>query len=75
MDDYIRCFRAPRAIAAVWADFRASPGPGLAHDEESIAAGQKVECPVLVLWGQRVRPAPVTIRRLSDSSTRPTSAA
>ena len=53
MDDYIRCFRDPRTIAAVCADFRASPGPDLAHDEESIAAGQKVECPVLVLWGTK----------------------
>jgi haloacetate dehalogenase len=51
MADYIRCFRDQRAIAAVCADFRASPGPDLAHEEESIAAGQKVLCPVLVLWG------------------------
>jgi haloacetate dehalogenase len=32
MEDYIRCFRDPRAIAGVCADFRASPGPDLAHD-------------------------------------------
>jgi haloacetate dehalogenase len=51
MADYIRCLRDPRAIAAVCADFRASPGADLAHDEQSIAAGQKVQCPVLVLWG------------------------
>ena len=63
MADYIRCFSDPRAIAAICADFRASPGPDLAHDEESIAAGQKVDCPVLVLWGTpgkgrpRLRPA------------------
>ena len=57
MEDYIRCFRDPRGIAAVCADFRASPGPDLAHDEESIAAGQKVECPVLVLWGTHCPPA------------------
>jgi haloacetate dehalogenase len=58
MDDYIRCFRDPRAIAAICADFRASPGPDLAHDEESIAAGQKVECPVLVLWGTQGKAGP-----------------
>jgi haloacetate dehalogenase len=51
MDDYIRCLSDPRTIAAVCADFRASPGPDLVHDEESIAVGQKIECPVLVLWG------------------------
>ena len=53
MDDYIRCLRDPRAIAAFCADFRASPGPDLAHDEETIAAGQRIECPVLVLWGSQ----------------------
>jgi haloacetate dehalogenase len=58
MDDYIRCFRDPGAIAAVCADFRASPGPDLAHDEESIAAGHKVECPVLVLWGTKGKAGP-----------------
>ena len=58
MDDYIRCFRDPRAIAAVCADFRATPGLDLAHDEESIAAGQKIECPVLVLWGTQLATGP-----------------
>jgi len=58
MEDYIRCFRDQRAIAAVCADFRASPGPDLAHDEENIAAGQKVECPVLVLWGTQLMVGP-----------------
>ncbi len=53
MEDYIRCFRDPRTIAAVCADFRASPGADLAHDEKSIAAGQKVDCPVLVVWGMQ----------------------
>jgi haloacetate dehalogenase len=58
MADYIRCFRDPRAIAAVCADFRASPGADLAHDEESIAAGQKVQCPVLVIWGTQLASGP-----------------
>ncbi|HXW33366.1 MAG TPA: alpha/beta hydrolase [Acidimicrobiales bacterium] len=51
MDDYIRCFRDPRAIAACCADFRSSPGIDLDHDDETAAARQKIECPVLVLWG------------------------
>jgi len=51
MDDYIRCFRDPRAIAAICADFRASLGTDLAHDDQTIAAGQRIDCPVLVLWG------------------------
>jgi haloacetate dehalogenase len=51
MADYVRCFSDPSAIASSCADFRASLGIDFAHDEETIAAGQKVECPVLVLWG------------------------
>jgi pimeloyl-ACP methyl ester carboxylesterase len=58
MADYIRCFADPRAIAAVCADFRASPGADLAHDEESLAAGQKVQCPVLVIWGTQLKAGP-----------------
>jgi haloacetate dehalogenase len=41
----------PGAIASSCADFRAMMGPDLVQDEESIAAGQKVECPVLILYG------------------------
>jgi haloacetate dehalogenase len=51
MEDYIRCFRDPKTIAGSCADFRSSPGTDLADDEETIAAGQKVECPLLLLWG------------------------
>lgn len=51
MADYVGCFSDPRAIASSCADFRASLGIDLAHDEETNAAGQKVERPVLVLWG------------------------
>jgi haloacetate dehalogenase len=51
MDDYIRCFRDPRTIAASCADFRASASTDLIDDEETSAAKQKIECPVLVLWG------------------------
>lgn len=62
MDDYIRCFRDPRAIAAICADFRASLRIDLAHDEETVAAGQRIECPVLVLWGtQSTRSDPLGI--------------
>jgi haloacetate dehalogenase len=34
----------PWTIATVCADFRAAVGPDLSHDEESIAAGHKIEC-------------------------------
>jgi haloacetate dehalogenase len=51
MEDYIRCFRDPRTIAGSCADFRSGAGIDLVQDDEAFAAGQKVECPVLVLWG------------------------
>jgi haloacetate dehalogenase len=51
MEDYIRCFRDPGTVAGSCADFRAGVTTDLAHDEETFAAGQKIESPVLVLWG------------------------
>jgi len=51
MDDYIRCFTDPRTIAASCADYRAAAGTDLIDDEESFAAGQRIDCPVLALWG------------------------
>ncbi len=51
MDDYIRCFSDPGTIAGSCADYRSAASIDLAHDDETFAAGQKVECPVLVLWG------------------------
>ena len=51
MDDYIRCFSDPATIAATCADYRAAASTDLVHDEENFAAGQKIECPVLALWG------------------------
>jgi haloacetate dehalogenase len=52
MQDYIRCFRDPGTIAGSCADYRSAAGIDLAHDEESLAAGQKIESPVLALWGE-----------------------
>jgi haloacetate dehalogenase len=51
MADYIRCFCDPGTVAGSCADLRSSLGIDLAHDEVTIDAGQKVECPLLVLWG------------------------
>ncbi len=53
MEDYVRCFADPATVAGVCADFRSALGIDLVHDDETWAAGQKVECPVLVLWGTR----------------------
>jgi haloacetate dehalogenase len=51
MEDYIRCFSDPGAIAGCCADFRAMPGTDLRDDDESFGAGQKIDCPVLLVWG------------------------
>jgi len=51
MEDYIRCFSDPRTIAGSCADYRSAATIDLVHDDETFAAGHKLECPVLVLWG------------------------
>jgi haloacetate dehalogenase len=50
LDEYVRCFSTPAAIAASCADYRAAATIDLEHDEES--AGTPVTCPVLALWGE-----------------------
>jgi haloacetate dehalogenase len=50
--EYVRCFADPRAIAASCSDYRAAAGIDLAHDEATAAAGQRLGCPALVLWGE-----------------------
>jgi haloacetate dehalogenase len=49
--DYIRCFSDPAAVAGSCADYRSAASLDLVHDDETFGAGQRVECPVLVLWG------------------------
>jgi haloacetate dehalogenase len=51
MEDYVRCFSDPGTIAGSCADYRSAASIDLVHDDETFAAGQKLECPVLVLWG------------------------
>jgi haloacetate dehalogenase len=53
MEDYIRCFSDPRAIAGSCADYRSAATIDLVHDDETFAAGRKLECPVLALWGSQ----------------------
>jgi haloacetate dehalogenase len=53
MEDYVRCFSDPRTIAGSCADYRSAASIDLVHDDETFAAGRKLECPVLVLWGAR----------------------
>lgn len=49
--EYKRCFRNPETIHAICEDYRAGAGIDLEHDEKDMAAGRKIECPALILWG------------------------
>jgi haloacetate dehalogenase len=49
--EYKRCFRNPATVHAMCQDYRATHGVDLAMDEKDFAAGRKIECPVLLLWG------------------------
>jgi haloacetate dehalogenase len=51
VSEYVRCFSDPRAVAATCADYRAAATTDLTHDEASFAAGDRIECPTLALWG------------------------
>jgi haloacetate dehalogenase len=51
--EYERCFCSAQAIHAACEDYRASAGIDLELDRASRAAGDKVRCDMLVLWGER----------------------
>ncbi|GIX10120.1 alpha/beta fold hydrolase [Elioraea sp.] len=54
-EDYLAALRAPGTIAAICEDYRAAAGIDLEHDRTSRAAGQRITCPLLVLWGAQGR--------------------
>ncbi len=45
--------RGPETIHATCEDYRAAASIDLAHDDADVAAGRKVTCPLLVLWGEK----------------------
>jgi haloacetate dehalogenase len=51
VEEYVRCFSDPNVIRASCEDYRAGASIDLEHDEVDAAAGRRVECPMLVLWG------------------------
>jgi haloacetate dehalogenase len=51
--EYQRCFCRADAIHAACEDYRAAAGIDLVHDRESRAAGRRIACDLLVLWGER----------------------
>jgi haloacetate dehalogenase len=51
--EYERCFADPATTHATCEDYRAAASIDLVHDEADVAAGRKIGCPLLVLWGER----------------------
>jgi haloacetate dehalogenase len=52
-EDYLAALRRPGTVASICEDYRAATTIDLAHDRDSRAAGVKVQCPLLVLWGRK----------------------
>ena len=51
--EYERCFSDPATIHATCEDYRAAASIDLEHDAADRAAGRRVGCPLLALWGER----------------------
>jgi haloacetate dehalogenase len=49
--EYIRCIKNPATVHAMCEDYRATFGVDLDMDTADFAAGRKITCPVLLLWG------------------------
>jgi len=69
---YLAQFDKPEVVAATCADYRAGAGIDWQTDAEDRAAGRRLACPVLTLWGSRYlgdrEPTPLTVwRRWAES--------
>ncbi|MCP5084499.1 MAG: alpha/beta hydrolase [Alphaproteobacteria bacterium] len=53
LDDYLAAVRTPEMITGMCEDYRAAATIDLEHDRLSRADGEKIACPVLVLWGAK----------------------
>jgi haloacetate dehalogenase len=51
--DYVAALRQPGTVTAICEDYRAAATIDLEHDRASRAAGQKITCPLLALWGAK----------------------
>ncbi len=49
--EYLRCFRRDSVIRATCADYRAGATIDVEHDAADRAAGRRIDCPLLILWG------------------------
>jgi haloacetate dehalogenase len=53
MAEYENAIRRPEIVHAMCEDYRASAGIDLAHDRAARAAGERIACPLHLLWGER----------------------
>ena len=51
--DYLLALKSPDVIRGICEDYRAAATIDLVHDRESRAAGVKIQCPTLALWGDQ----------------------
>lgn len=51
--DYLAAARDPEMIRGMCEDYRAAATIDLDHDRASRAAGEKIRCPLLVIWGEK----------------------
>jgi haloacetate dehalogenase len=52
LDAYKRALREPGAVHAMCEDYRASASIDLVHDRDDVERGNKIACPLRVLWGE-----------------------
>jgi haloacetate dehalogenase len=53
--DYMQAVRDPEMIRGMCEDYRAAASIDLEHDRASRAEGRRIECPLLVLWGDKAK--------------------
>jgi haloacetate dehalogenase len=51
---YRKNWSEPARVHAYCEDYRAAAGPDLTADKADIAAGKKIACPTLILWGSKI---------------------
>lgn len=51
--EYLRTFGTAEGIHATCEDYRAGFAVDLPHDRADVAAGRRIGCPTLILWGSR----------------------
>jgi haloacetate dehalogenase len=49
--EYLRCLQLPGSARGICEDYRASASLDLEHDRADLAAGRRLEMPLLALWG------------------------